>query len=110
MVPRVTVIDCVRSQPLHVHAWPSAFLFSLSSSLEREEAQGLLDSDSIDVWRAGDGGEMDFRVSSEQFQEMRDDHPGCREVGSVEALVKDEERRRADSASQQDWFKQYVSP
>ena len=55
---------------------------------------------------------MDFRVSSEQFQRMKGELPGCREAGSVEQLVREEEQRRAKrqlNQTQQEWFEEYVS-
>ena len=72
--------------------------------------QGLLESDVVDVWHVGEGGSVDFRVSSEQFQRMKGDLPGCREVGSVEDIVRQEEQRRLKlNGTQQEWFEEYVS-
>ena len=70
----------------------------------------------MDVWHVGGDGSVDFRVSSEQFQVMKGDLPGCREAGSVEDIVQREEserrnrtRKRAKMQAQQEWFEDYVS-
>ena len=73
--------------------------------------QGLLESDVVDVWHVGEGGSVDFRVSSEQFQRIKGDLPGCREVGSVEDIVRREEQQRAmqNEEFEKEWFEDYVS-
>ena len=75
----------------------------------------MLESEGVDVWHMGEGGSVDFRVTSEQFQRTKGDLPGCREVGSVEEIVRREEQRRAQrkkelNRSQLEWFEDYVSP
>ncbi len=68
--------------------------------------------ETVDVWRVGGEGSVDFRVSSEQFQRMKGDLPECREVGSVEELVKKAEQamfKRHLNQTQQEWFEEYVS-
>ena len=73
----------------------------------------MLESEGVDVWHVGEGGSVDFRVTSEQFQRMKGDLPGCREVESVEEIVRREEQRRTGrkqlNQTQQEWFEEYVS-
>lgn len=89
-------------------------IYNLSSGLKRDAIKHLLETDGVDVWHVGHGGGVDFRVSSEQFQKMKAELPGCSEAMSVEQLVKDEEKKRAnrqlDNKTKQDWwFERYVS-
>ena len=89
------------------------FCSPLSFSVKEDTLHNLLRSDVVDVWHVGEGGSVDFRVSSEQFQRMKGDLPGCREVGSVEDIVRREEQRRSVgkglTRTWQEWFDEYVS-
>ena len=82
-----------------------------SSGLQRAAVQHLMET--VDVWHVGVDGSVDFRVSSQQFQEMKGDLPECREVGSVEEIVGKAEQgsmsKRDLNKTQQEWFEEYVS-
>ena len=66
----------------------------------------------MDVWHVGVGGAVDFRVSKDRFQEMEERLPGCREVDSVEKLLKQAEMlatKETANRTQSGWFEDYVS-
>ena len=66
----------------------------------------------MDVWHVGAGGTIDFRISSEEFQKMKDDLPECREERSVEELVREMEtkmHKESLNKTQLDWFQEYVN-
>ena len=73
--------------------------------------------ETVDVWRMGEEGSVDFRVSSQQFQEMKGDLPECREAGNVEEIVRKAEQgmsKRNPNTTKGDqeaaeWFEEYVS-
>ena len=68
--------------------------------------------ETVDVWHVGVEGSVDFRVTSQQFQEMKGDLPECREVGSVEDIVRKAEQdmfKKDLNNTQQEWFEEYVS-
>jgi hypothetical protein len=62
-----------------------------------------------DIWKMEADGSAEFRVKKEEFQEMKDYFPECKEEGSVEELVQEAERRHHESQQEDDWFKTYVS-
>ncbi len=90
--------------------------FPCSSGLQRAAVQHLMET--VDVWRVGGEGSVDFRVSSEQFQSMKGDLPECREEGSVEDLIRSTEqamykrnlnRTKYCGQYKAEWFEEYVS-
>ena len=88
---------------LHTHAHACTHT---SSGLQRATVQQLVET--VDVWSVGSGGSVDFRVSSEDFQEMKGDLPECKVEGGVEELVRKMEKQYLNR-TQQEWFEEYVS-
>lgn len=70
-------------------------------------------ADGVDVWKVGDEGTVDFRVSRDQFREMEKTLSGCKEAGSVEEIVRRAERMAAKQLTNRtraaEWFEEYVS-
>ena len=68
-------------------------------------------TEGIDVWHAGIGGSMTFRMSSTKFKRLQRRLPDCVESGNVEDVVrKAEDNILATGLTKSlEWFDEYVS-
>jgi len=68
----------------------------------------------VDIWKVSRGGNVDFRVSKSNWQEMVANLSTCRVAGNVEKILRsaerlDNKRIQMSNKTQLEWFEEYVS-